>query len=122
MRMMRSARRPKSSECVISTIVMPRSRCNLAKRSKTVSADFGVEIAGRLVGQQQQRVVGQGPGDGHALPFAHGKLLRRVVDAVAQFHQFQQFDGLLGPLRPGADVPSNIGTCTFSIAESTGRR
>ena len=50
--------------------------------------DFGgraaVEIAGRLVGQQQLRSTHQRARDGHALPLAAGQLIRFVQQAIAE--------------------------------------
>src|SRR5512139_2427858 len=42
-------------------------------------ARLAVEIAGRLVGQDQGRIVEQGPGDGHALLLAARQLVGLVV-------------------------------------------
>ena len=50
----------------------------------------GVEIAGRLVGEQQARSVDQGPRDGDALLLAAGELRRRVVFAFAEAEQLQR--------------------------------
>src|SRR5258708_3894687 len=41
-----------------------------------------VEIACRLVGQNQVRLIDQGAGDGHALLFAPRKLVRFVFETV----------------------------------------
>ena len=43
-----------------------------------------VEIAGRLVGEQHRRLVGERAGDGHALLLAAGKLVGRVVAALGE--------------------------------------
>jgi hypothetical protein len=45
-------------------------------------AGAGVEVAGRLVGQQHLRVADQGAGDGHPLLLAAGQLGRPVVQPV----------------------------------------
>ena len=47
-------------------------------------AGAGIEVAGRLVGEEHPRPVDQRSGDGHALLLAAGKLRRLVVDAVRQ--------------------------------------
>ena len=57
-----------------------------------------VEVAGRLVGQQQDRLVDQRPGDGHALPLAAGQLGRAVVEPAGQADAVEQ---LTGPLSDG---------------------
>ncbi len=43
----------------------------------------GVEVAGRLVGEQDARAAGEGAGDGNALLLAAGKLVRQMPAAVA---------------------------------------
>jgi len=53
-----------------------------------------VQVAGRLVGQDDGRGVGQGTGDGHALLLAAGQLLGFVPIAVAQADQGQKFQTL----------------------------
>ena len=55
-----------------------------------VPAVGAVEIAGRLVGQQDRRIVGQGACDGHALLLAARQLRRIVMPAIAQAHFVQQ--------------------------------
>ncbi len=44
----------------------------------------GVEIAGGLVGKEDFGFVDNGPGDGHALLFAAGKLGREVIGAIGE--------------------------------------
>ena len=58
----------------------------------------GVEVAGRLVGQDDVGVVDQRPGDGHALLLAAGELRGPVVEPVAQADQPGDLDRPL--LRP----------------------
>ena len=50
----------------------------------------GVEVAGRFVGQNDLRIVGQRAGDGHTLLFASGKMTARSAQFVAQANRFQQ--------------------------------
>src|SRR6478609_661541 len=53
--------------------------------TKLAEHDFfvhGVEVAGGLVGQNDVRIVDQGPGDADALLFAAGKLRRQMLSAV----------------------------------------
>ncbi len=45
-----------------------------------------VEVAGRLVGEQQARRVGDGAGDRHPLLLAAGKLARPVLGALLHPH------------------------------------
>ena len=53
-------------------------------------AGLRVELAGRLVGEQDPRPVGQGPGDRDPLLLATGQLVRPVLRPPAQTHQLQQ--------------------------------
>src|SRR5215471_2260576 len=57
-------------------------------------ARLRVEVAGRLVGEQQRRMVYQRAGDGDALLLAAGELRRLVIESVTQADPLQQ---TLGP-------------------------
>ena len=50
-----------------------------------------VQVAGRLVGENDRRGVGQGAGDGHALLLAAGKLRAEAMDLVAQADRGEKF-------------------------------
>ena len=63
-----------ASSCVISTSVAP-SEASPCSSAITSPPDFGVEVAGRLVGEDDQRPLGDGPRDRHALALATGQLL-----------------------------------------------
>ena len=65
-----------------------------------------VEVAGRFVGEKDLRIVDEGPGDGHPLAFAAGKLAGAVVQPVSEAERLQQLDGA-SPERPasGAEPP-----------------
>ncbi len=52
-------------------------------------ASGGVELAGRLVGQQQARMVDQRPGDGHPLLLPAGHLVGSMVGALSQTDQVE---------------------------------
>ena len=54
-----------------------------------------IEVAGRLIREEQRRMIDQRPRDRHALLLAPGKLRGLVVHPVAQTHAAQH---LLGPL------------------------
>ena len=56
-------------------------------------ARAGIQISGRFVGQQDRRMIHQGPGNGNALLLAAGKLRRLVIEALAKADAFQEFDG-----------------------------
>src|SRR5258705_13934259 len=55
-----------------------------------LEARLRVEIAGRLVGEQQRRVVHQGPRDGDTLLLAAGELIRMVAKPVAEAYGLQR--------------------------------
>ena len=57
-------------------------------------AGAGIELAGGLVGEEQDRVLHEGAGDGDSLLFAAGKLVGAVVEAVAEADGGEQLDGL----------------------------
>ena len=58
-----------------------------------------VQIAGRLVGQQNRRPNHERAGQRDALLFAAGKLDRVMIAAVQQADAFEQFARALGPVR-----------------------
>jgi len=60
-----------------------------------------IEIAGRLVGQQEGRIAHESPGRGHALLLAPGQGSRSVLQAVGQAHPVQNGSGALLPLGGG---------------------
>ncbi len=62
-----------------------------------LGAGLGIQVAGRLVGQDDARLVDQRPRDGDALLLPAGQLVGPMVDAVAQPYRLQ---GALGPLPP----------------------
>ena len=58
-----------------------------------------VEVAGRLVGEQQRRVVDEGAGDRDALLLAAGELVGVVVDLRLQADEAQDLGHLAADLR-----------------------
>ena len=83
-------------------------------------AGAGVEIAGRLVGEQDRRLVGQRPRDRHALLLAAGEL-RRIVMAPRPPGRPRRAARPRGAPASGAPAISS-GTRTFSHAVSDGSR
>ena len=74
-----------------------------------------VQGAGGLVGQQQHRLGGDRPGDGHPLLLAAGQLGRRVAQPVAETDQLQR--GLRPrPALPGPTPPYASGSSTLRSA------
>ena len=53
-------------------------------------AGLRVEVAGRLVGEDEERVIHQRAGDGDALLLPAGELLGAMVEAVAQTHHLRE--------------------------------
>ena len=79
-----------------------------------------VEVAGRLVGQHDRRVVGERARERDALLLAARQLRRIVMRAAGQADLFEQ---LLGPRAATSATPAiSIGTATFSYAVSDGIR
>jgi len=52
-------------------------------REHAVGSGF-VQIAGRLIGKDERRLVRKGPGDGHALLFSPRKLGRAMVESLIE--------------------------------------
>ncbi len=66
-----------------------------------LDAHLGIQVAGRLVGEEDLRVARDGAGDGHALALAAGELRREVARAVREAHLLQHGLGPLPALRGG---------------------
>ncbi len=66
-----------TDSCVIRTMVCP-SAWSRAEGLEDDLPGLGVQVPGGLVGQDEGRVVDQGPGDGHALYLAPGQLIGEV--------------------------------------------
>ena len=62
-----------------------------------VGGGHPVQVAGGFVGHDDVRVGDDGPGDGHALLLAAGKLVGLVVGAVGQAHGGQGGQGVVAP-------------------------
>jgi hypothetical protein len=66
-----------------------------------------VEVSGRLIGQEQARMLDQCPGDGHTLAFAAGQLSRPMLEPSRQADPFQELPApLLGgiPVLPSSQI------------------
>ena len=93
--------------CVTTTRVVLERFLKPPEDGVDLVAGLRVELAGRLVGEHQDRLLHQGPGDRHALLFAAGKLVRAVVEPLTQADLRQQIDAplpLLGRSPPGAET------------------
>ena len=53
---------------------------------------LGIKVPGRFVGKDDQRLIGQRPGDRHPLLLSAGELVRPVPQAVSQADLFQDPD------------------------------
>ena len=73
----------------------------IADEVEDFGAGVGVEVAGRLIGQQDGRMKGQRARDGDALPLAAGKFVGQVIEAVAELHEVQQLARAAVDLRRG---------------------
>ena len=86
----------------------PRSRFKSRNSSSTALAVAGVEVAGRLVRQQDLGPAGQRAGDGRALHLAPGELGRQMGETVPEPDPVQQLLPFLlqpapfSPVRPEA--------------------
>ena len=90
--------------------VVPRSSLAARIRPTTAPGGFVVELAGRLVGQQQARPVGQRDREGEALLLAAGDQARGPPGGRAQPHRVQQAQGPAPFDRPGW----RVGPCANS--------
>jgi len=96
-------------------------RAQSAKQFDDFLAGVRIEIAGRLIRQNQLRFVDERPGDGHTLLFATGQLIRPVIHALAQTDAFEQLaPPRLG--RPASVRAIRAGRQTFSRASSSGNK
>ena len=82
-RITRRAATATSCSWVISTMVRPEA-CSSSNSDEDVGGGVRVEVAGRLVGQDQRRVGHQRPGDRDPLLLTAGHLTRPVLGPVGQ--------------------------------------
>ena len=104
------------------TMVLLNSRVELLEQVEDLVGALAVEIAGRLVGDDDLRVGDDGARDRHALLLAAGELARVVVDAVLEADHARARSAR-ACLRSAPDsLVSSSGSSTFSSAVSTGIR
>ena len=99
---------------------VPPARAQMKQEIQDRGSVDAVEIAGRLVGKDELRIVDDAARDGDALTFAAGQLLRRCVRGRSALPS-------RALLRPGvaartAGAGADIATSTFSLAVSVGNR
>ena len=78
-------------------MVMPWSRFRDGQQFHDLDAAGGIEVAGRLIGQQHDGLGDDGAGDGDALLLAAGEFAGRVMFPAGQAHLLQ---GLQRPRMP----------------------
>ena len=86
----RSARAATSGSCVAVTCAKPNSRLQRVDQVEHPRAGVGVELAGRLVAEQQRRPLRERPRDRHPLGLAAGQLARQRVELGGEPHQLEQ--------------------------------
>ena len=91
----RRAYRWASSGLCVTTISVWPGRVEVEQQRADLVAGGGVDRAGRLVGEQQRRLVDQRPGDRHPLPLAAGQPGRVGVAPVRDPQRAEQFVGAL---------------------------
>ena len=90
-----------------------------AHERQDLGAGAGVEVAGRLVGEDDLGTAGEGAGDGDALLLPARELRRSVLQAVLQP---DGLDDLVEPRRVGLAAGEAAGSAMFSAAVSVGTR
>ena len=81
-------------------------RVQVANQREDLLAGARVEVAGRLVGEQDRRIDRQRAGDRDALPLAARQLVGQMLQPVSELHERQQLARALVDLlaRPAAQV------------------
>ena len=111
------------------TTVLPRSVTKVTKDAKHLRGRERIQASGRLVGENDRRVVGQRPCHGDALPLSAGQLVGSFVTMIAKPERGQQFLGACaGDARRQSAQRAHrqcdiLGDAEFRQAENeTGRR
>ena len=73
----------------------------LAEEIHNLLTVLGVQVTGRLIGEDQLRTCDDRTGDGHSLLLTSGKLLREVLGSVADGHSLHNLGDLLLTLGRG---------------------
>ena len=66
--------------------------CQIFEDLLHVGAGRSIEVSGRLISQDQQRIVGEGTGDGNPLALPTRKLPRQLVCFAPQAKASKQLD------------------------------
>ena len=67
----------------------------LLEEYENLETGSGIEVTRSLIGENHGRVVHQSSGDGHTLHLSTRHLVALVIEALAQAHSLQGFDGTL---------------------------
>ena len=89
-RKVRSMRAASSRLWVAISAATPDWRTRLNELLEHALGGGRVEIAGRLVGKEEPRPIGDGAGDGHALLLAAGKLRGAVIAALGNAERVEE--------------------------------
>ena len=108
--------------CVTIRNVSPRSRLSAAHQRDDLGRVLAVEVAGRLVGPDDRRVVDERARDRHALPLTAGQLVRQVRGALGEADHLERRERLAPRLAARATRATSSGSSTFSTALRTGIR
>ena len=100
MRTMRCVACATRRSCVTTTMVVPCARFSSAKQLQDFLTALAVQRTGWLVGQDQQRIVGQGARHGDALALSAGKLIGQVVLTRSRDRPFPAVRGRVGDVSP----------------------
>ncbi len=95
-----SAKAAISASCVTSTSVTARAAAHRQEQLEDVAPVGAVEVARRLVGEDERRIVGERPGDGDTLLLAARELRRIVMGALGQTHFLEQRRRALARVTP----------------------
>ena len=117
----RSARAPTSGSWVISTMVRPAALSS-SKTLQHVVGGVAVQVAGRLVGEQQGGLGDQRPGHRDALLLAAGELVGLVLGAVGEADRVQRRQGPRGGARAASTPAYASGSSTLASALVRGIR
>ena len=101
MRTQRRARAISAGSCVAKMKVQCGLAVELFDEVEDLPGGDGVEVRGRLVGEDELRLAGHGPGDGHALPLSAGELVGTLAGLIAQADLIEPVANALAPLRRG---------------------
>ena len=104
------------------TIVLPCSRLSACSRSRISSPGLAIEVAGRLVAEQQRRIGDDRARDADALLLAARELPRVVLRAIGEADDLERDRRRACGARAFDSLVSSSGSSTLRSAVSTGSR